>query len=105
MFHPKPMPAVVELFQKLNGDRFFSKTDLCKGYWQITILEVDIPKTAFVTPDGSYEFLKMPFGMVNFAATLKRGMKKLLKGMKNVEFYWDDILVHTRTWEEHLKTL
>ena len=47
----------------------------------------------------------MPFGMVNSAATLKRGMRKLLKGMNNVEFYWDDILVHTRTWEEHLKTL
>ena len=43
--------------------------------------------------------------MVNSPATLKRGMKKLLKGMKNVEFYWDDILVHTRTLEEHLKTL
>lgn len=47
----------------------------------------------------------MPFGMVNSAARLKRGMKKLLKGMKNVEFYWDDILVHTRTWEKHLKIL
>ena len=60
---------------------------------------------AFVTPDGSYESLKMPFGMVNSATTLKRGMKNLLKGMKNVEFYGDDILVHTRTWDEHLKTL
>ena len=47
----------------------------------------------------------MPFGMVNSAVTLKCGMKKLPKGMKNVAFYWDDILVHTRTWEEHLKTL
>lgn len=49
----------------------------------------------------------MPLGIVNSAATLTRGMKKLLKGMKNFEFYWDDILVHTRTWEarEHLKIL
>ena len=78
---------------------------MSKGYWQVTIPEADVPKMAFVTPDGSYESLKMPFGMVNSAATLKRGMKKLLKGMKNVEFYWDDILVHTCTWEEHLKTL
>ena len=78
---------------------------MSKGYWQVTIPEADVPKMAFVTPDGSYESLKMPFGMVNSAATLKRGMKKLLKGMKNVEFYWDDILVHTCIWEEHLKTL
>ena len=105
VFDPEPMPAAVDLFQKLNGDKYFSKIDLSKGYWQVTIPEADVSKTAFVTPDGSYEFLKMPFGMVNSAATLKRGMKKLLKGMKNVEFYWDDILVHTRTWEEHLKTL
>lgn len=47
----------------------------------------------------------MPLGIVNSAATLKRGIKKLLKGMKNFEFYWDDILVYTRTWEEHLKIL
>jgi len=78
VFDPEPVPAAVDLFQKLNGDKFFSKIDLRKGYWQVTIPEVDIPKTAFVTPDGSYEFLKMPFGMVNSAATLKRGMKKLL---------------------------
>ena len=43
--------------------------------------------------------------MINSAATLKRAMKKLLHGLDNVEFYWDDILVHTRTWEEHIKAL
>ena len=75
---------------------------LSKGYWQISIPEEHIPKTAFVMPDGSYEFLKMPFGMINSAATFK---KKLLHGLENVEFYWDDILVHTRTWEEHIKAL
>lgn len=48
--------------------------------------EEDIPKTAFVTPDGSYEFLKMPSGMINSAATLKRAMKKLLHRLDNFEF-------------------
>ena len=95
----------VDLSQKLNEDKLFSKSDFSKGYWQVTILEVDIPNTAFVTSNGSYEFFKMAFGMVNSAATLKRGMRKLLKDMENVEFYWDDILVHTRTWEEHLRIL
>ena len=47
----------------------------------------------------------MPFGMINSAATLKRAMKKLIKDLDNVDFYWDDILVHTRTWEEHIKAL
>ena len=102
---PEPMPTAEHLFQKLSGDKFFTKIDLSKGYWQITIPEEDIPKTAFVTPDGSYEFLKMPFGMINSAATLKRAMKKLIADLDNVDFYWDDILVHTRTWEEHIKAL
>ena len=105
VFDPEPMPTAEHLFQKLNGDKYFTRIDLSKGYWQISIPEEDIPKTAFVTPDGSYEFLKMPFGMINSAATLKRAMKKLLHGMDNVEFYWDDILVHTRTWEGHIKIL
>ena len=61
-----------------------------KGYWQITIPDEDIQKTAFVKPDGSYEFLKMLFGMINSAATLKRAMKKLLEDLANVDFYWDD---------------
>ena len=64
------MPNAVEMFYKLNGDKYFSKIDLSKGYWQ----EV-IPKIAFVTPHGSYEFLKMFFGMINSAATLKHGIK------------------------------
>lgn len=105
VFDPEPMPTAEHLFQKLNGDKYFTRIDLSKGYWQISIPEEDIPKTAFLTPDGSYEFLKMPFGMINSAATLKRAMKKLLHGLDNVEFYWDDILVHTRTWEEHIKVL
>jgi len=46
------MPTAEHLFQKLSGDKFFSRIDLSKGYWQITTPEEDIPKTAFVTPDG-----------------------------------------------------
>lgn len=97
IFNLEPMPAAVDLFHKLNGDKLFSIIDLSKGCCSVTIPEADIPKTALVTPNGSYGFLKMPFGMVNSAATLKRGIKKLLNGIDNVEFYWDDILVHTRT--------
>ena len=105
VFDPEPMPTAEHLFEKLSGDKFYSKIDLSKGYWQITIPEEDIQKTAFVTPNESYEFLKMPFEMINSAATLKRAMKKLLKDLANVDFYWHDILVHTRTWEEHIRAL
>ena len=102
---PEPMPTAADLFHKLSGDKYFSRIDLSKGYWQINVLEEDQHKTAFVTPDGSYEFLKMPFGMVNSAATLKRGIKKLIDDFDSVDYYWDDIIVHTSTWEKHLQAL
>ena len=66
---------------------------------------MDIHKTAFVTPDGSYEFIKMPFGLVNSAATLERAMRKLSAGLDNVDSCIDDILIHTRTWEGHIFAL
>ena len=68
------------------------------------LVEEDVHKTAFSSPDGSYEFLRMPFGMINFSATLMRAMRILLEGMENVE-HVDDILIHNITWEEHLGTL
>ncbi|KAK7110805.1 hypothetical protein V1264_014623 [Littorina saxatilis] len=104
VFDPEPMPTATDLFRQLTGSKIFSKIDLSKGYWQIPVREEDIPKTAFATPDGTYECLRMPFGMVNSGATLKRGMRKMLKGMKNVVYYWDDLLVHTETFAEHLET-
>ena len=105
VFDPEPMPTAEELFQKTGNDKFFSKIDLSKGYWQIKVAEEDVPKTAFVTPDGHWEFLRMPFGMVNRSVTLKRGLSRNLKDVDNVLFYWDDILVHTSSWEDHVKTL
>ena len=60
---------------------------LSKEYWQIPVAEKDIHRTAFVTPDGCYEFLRMLFGMKNSGATLVRGMRKLLQDMDNVECY------------------
>ena len=64
----------------------------------------DIPKTTFVTPDGYYELLKMPFGMVNSWATLVRSIRKILD-LNGVDNYIDDILIHTNNWDEHLKLL
>ena len=102
LFDPEPMPNPEDLFRQLSSSKFFTKIDLSKGYWQIKVKEEDIPKTAFITPDGTYECLRMPFGMVNSGATLKRGMKKLLSDLPNVVYYWDDLLIHTETWNDHM---
>ena len=102
---PEPMRTSEDLFQQLGKSKFFSKIDLSKGYWQIPVAEEDIFKTAFVTPDGTYEFLRMPFGMKNSGATLVRGMREVLSGMSGVESYIDDLIVFSSDWETHLRTL
>ena len=105
VFYPEPIPTTKHLFQTLSADKFFSKINLSMGYWQITIPEDDIVKTAFVTPDGSCEFLKMTFGRINLGVKLKRVMKKLTEGLDDVDFYWDDILVHTCMSKEHIRAI
>ena len=58
-----------------------------------------------MTPDGTYEFLRMPFGMVNSGATLTRVLKRVIGGLKDTSTYMDDILVHSSNWASHLNTL
>ena len=82
-----------------------TKIDLPKGYWQIQVAPEDVYKTAFVTPDGQYEFLRMPFGMVNSGAALVRGLKKVLNGLSGVGSYINDIVIYSDSWKEHLRTL
>ena len=102
---PEPMKTAKDLFQKLGKLKSFSKIDLSKGYWQIPVKETDITKTAFVTPDVRYEFMRMSFGMKKSGATLVRGMRKILKDMDNVDSYVDDLLIFTDSWEAHVKTV
>ena len=65
----------------------------------------DVHKTAFVTPDGQYEFTRMPFSMVNSGATLVRGLRKILEGMPGVGSYIDNIVIYSDSWEDHIRTL
>ncbi|GFO39480.1 Zinc finger protein [Plakobranchus ocellatus] len=104
IFDPQPMTPPADTFQGMEKDQYFSKIDLSKGYWQIPVRKEDISKTALVTMDCHYEFLRMPFGMMNSGATLTRAVKKLLCGMDNVVDYIDELLIHTETWEAHVKT-
>jgi hypothetical protein len=106
IFDPEPMVKPDDLFTQVRGDKFFSKLDLSKGYWQIRMCPKDKPKTAFLSPEnGCFQFRRMPFGLMNSAATFNRMMRKLLVDMPFVCNYIDDILVHTKTWSEHIAVL
>ena len=97
-----PLPRIDDLLDQLGGARYFSTMDLASGFWQIQMEPDSREKTAFVTPQGLYEFLVMPFGLK---------MQKVLSGLNPdsgkqfVAAYLDDILVFSTTLQEHLTHL
>ena len=101
-FSTEPMVQADHIFCKLKDSKWVSKCDMSKGYWQIAVDESSQDKTCFVTPKGSYCYLRMPFGLVNSAATFTRMMRLLLKGLDKSEHYIDDVLTHSLGWNEHL---
>ena len=105
LFDNEPTANAPDIYAKLSNDKIFTKIDLTKGYWQIRMAENSKEKTAFVTHAGCYQFKRMPFGLMNSAATFNRMMRKLLSGISQVDSYIDDILIHTPTWHEHLVIL
>ncbi|UYV66446.1 hypothetical protein LAZ67_4001706 [Cordylochernes scorpioides] len=102
-----PLPRIDDTLDSLKGASVFSTMDLKSGYWQIEVDEADREKTAFVTPDGLFEFKVMPFGLCNAPATFERIMDNLLRGLKwNICLcYLDDIIVFSKTMEEHILRL
>ncbi|GBG58871.1 hypothetical protein CBR_g270 [Chara braunii] len=102
-----PMPRSDDLFDRLAGNRFFTKIDLHSGYHQIRVAAADQPKTAFRSRFGHYEFTVMPFGLTNAPATFQRAMNDIFRDIleQYVLVYLDDILVYSRTLEEHLRHL
>ncbi|UYV61011.1 K02A2.6-like [Cordylochernes scorpioides] len=102
-----PLPRIDDALDSLAGSSYFSTMDLRSGYWQIEVDEKDREKTAFITPDGLYEFQVMPFGLCNAPATFERIIDSVLGSLKwNMCLcYLDDIVVYAPTFEEHLLRL
>ena len=97
-----PLPLIEDLFAKLSGSKIFSKIDLTSGYNQIEVKDKDMRKTAFRTQFGSFECRVMNFGMKNAPATFVTMMNQALDGLSNTLCYLDDIIIFSKTTEEHL---
>ena len=102
-----PLPRIEEQLEKFRCGRWFSSLDLVSGFWQVEMEEADKEKTAFTCWKGLYEFNVMPFGLKNAPPTFQRLMNKVLDGYINkfVVVYIDDIMIYSKTFEEHIEHL
>ena len=92
------------MYAKLKGAKVFSTIDLRSDYHHIALGKSSRAKTAFITPFGKYKFLMVPFGLAQAPAYFQLLMNKVLKGLKFVKTYLDDIIIFSQN-ELHLKHL
>ena len=104
-FHAEPACSLEDDLHKFANCNYFSELDLSKAYYQICLTERSKPLTAFATHRGLMEYNRLPFGLVTACATYARLMRILLADLDGVTFYFDNILIYSSSFNDHLKSI
>ena len=100
------MPKLENLLARFKGKKYISSLDLKSGYWHIPVDKKDVEKTAFLTPWGLYEWLRLPFGIKTAPIIFQNAMSEVFKGLEDIVLiYLDDICILSESLEEHEKHL
>ncbi|CAF3175111.1 unnamed protein product, partial [Rotaria sp. Silwood2] len=99
-----PLPRIDEIFDQLSDATYYTKFDFKSGYFQVPLSKEDRPKTAFSTRDNHYQFTVLPQGITNGPATFQRVINHILgpTRWKYALAYIDDVIIYSKTFEEHL---
>ncbi|UYV62918.1 K02A2.6-like, partial [Cordylochernes scorpioides] len=101
----QPLPYIQDMFDRLHNAKYFTTLDIAWGYWHVEIHPDSVEKTAFITNDGHYEFLVMPFGLKNAPSTFQRIIQHIIGNLlwNGVCNYQDDILIYSSTFKDHIE--
>lgn len=102
-----PLPNIEDILDQLGHAQYFTTLDLASGFHQIPMNPDDAPKTAFSTPNGHFEYTRMPFGLKNAPSCFQRMMNSVLMGLTNTQcfVYLDDVVLYGSTLEDHNRKL
>jgi hypothetical protein len=104
-FDAEPAFNLDDDLHKFAGSKYYSEIDITKAYHQVELDSDSRPLTAFPTARGLMEYTRLPFGLLTACATYARLMRIVLEGINNVTYYFDNILIFSKTWGSHLATL
>jgi RNase H-like domain found in reverse transcriptase/Reverse transcriptase (RNA-dependent DNA polymerase)/Integrase zinc binding domain/PHD-finger/Integrase core domain len=100
---PYPLPVIEHLLTRMSKAQYFSCMDIVSAFWQVPMESKSTPYTGFRTHKGNFEWVRMPFGLVNASSTFQRLMDEILGDLEFAAAYLDDVFIFSSTWEEHLQ--